>query len=170
LISFFFINRFISNDTISLLVKFEVHESIIDAPPIINNPFDKLVNSPRFSDIKFRVVDYKSREKLFYAHKGILASSSSVFEAMLTNGMKETFEDEIQLCQTNHSAFLSLLTFIYTFKVNITSLCDAENLLALADRFAVVPVREECLRYFRLELNYDNVWGIWAIAGKLSLL
>ncbi|CAB4404046.1 unnamed protein product [Rhizophagus irregularis] len=161
-------DRFISNDTISLLVKFEIHESIIDAQPIINNPFDKLVNSPRFSDIKFRVIDSKSREKLFYAHKGILASSSSVFEAMLTNGMKETFEDEIQLCQTNHSAFLSLLKFIYTFKVNITSLCDAENLLALADRFAIVPVREECLRYFRLELNYDNVWGIWAIAEKYS--
>ncbi|POG76628.1 hypothetical protein GLOIN_2v1474472 [Rhizophagus irregularis DAOM 181602=DAOM 197198] len=139
-----------------------------NAQPIINNPFDKLVNSPRFSDIKFRVIDSKSREKLFYAHKGILASSSSVFEAMLTNGMKETFEDEIQLCQTNHSAFLSLLKFIYTFKVNITSLCDAENLLALADRFAIVPVREECLRYFRLELNYDNVWGIWAIAEKYS--
>ena len=89
---------------------------------------------------------------------------------MLTNGMKETFEDEIQLCQTDHSAFLSLLTFIYTFNVNITSLCDAENLLALADRFAIVPVREECLRYFRLELNFDNVWGIWAIAGKLKFI
>jgi hypothetical protein len=107
---------------------------------------------------------------LFYAHKGILASSSSVFEAMLTNGMKETFEDEIQLCQTNHSAFLSLLTFIYTFEVNIASLCDAENLLALADRFAISHVRDECLRYFRLELNADNVWGIWAIAGKIVCL
>jgi len=29
-------------------------------------------------------------------------------------------------------------------------------------------VREECLRYFRLELNVDNVWGIWAIAEKYS--
>jgi hypothetical protein len=101
-----------------------------------------------------------------------LASSSSVFEAMLTNGMKETFEDEIQLSQTNHSAFLSLLTFIYTSNVKITSLCEAESLLELADRFAILPVREECLRYFRLELNLeniDNVWGIWAIAGKLFI-
>ncbi len=87
---------------------------------------------------------------------------------MLTNGIKESSEDEIELCQANHSAFLSLLTFIYTFNVNITSLCDAEELLALADRFEIIPVREECLRYFRLELNVDNVWGIWAIAGKLS--
>ncbi|CAI2180567.1 19675_t:CDS:2 [Funneliformis geosporum] len=94
-----------------------------------------------------------SREKLFYAHKGILASSSPVFESMLTN---EKEEDKIKLCQTNHSAFLALLTFIYTFNVNITSLYDAENLLVLADKFEIFPVREECLRYFRLELNVDN--------------
>ncbi|CAG8736350.1 17970_t:CDS:2 [Gigaspora rosea] len=157
-----------SNDTVSLCVKFEIQESIIDALPEAVNPFDKLVNSPKFSDIAFRVTDDSGREKLFYAHKGILASSSKVFEAMLTNGMKETFEDEIPLDQTNHSAFLSLLTSIYTFKVNITSLSNAENLLALADKFEIMPVREECLRYFRLEMNTDNVWGIWAIAEKFS--
>ncbi|CAI2194980.1 2775_t:CDS:2, partial [Funneliformis geosporum] len=106
-----------------------------------------------------------SREKLFYAHKGILASSSPVFESMLTN---EKEEDKIKLCQTNHSAFLALLTFIYTFNVNITSLYDAENLLVLADKFEIFPVREECLRYFRLELNVDNVWGIWAIAANVN--
>ncbi|CAI2161432.1 7634_t:CDS:2 [Funneliformis geosporum] len=137
-----------------------------NSPPKINNPFDKLVNSPRFSDVTFRVIDDNSREKVFYAHKGILASSSPVFEAMLTNGMKESFEDEIKLCQANHSAFISLLTFIYTFHVNIVSLRNSENLLELADRFEIIHVREECLRYFRLELNVDNVWGIWAIAEK----
>ncbi|CAG8449618.1 1488_t:CDS:2 [Scutellospora calospora] len=157
-----------SNDTVSLCVKFEIQESILDTLPEIINPFNKLVNSPKFSDITFRVTDDSGRDKLFYAHKGILASSSPVFEAMLTNGMKETFEDEIHLCQTNHSAFLALLTFIYTFKVNNTSLSNAENLLALADRFAIVSVREECLRHFRLEMNADNVWGIWAIAEKFS--
>ncbi|CAG8733074.1 2421_t:CDS:2 [Cetraspora pellucida] len=157
-----------SNDTVSLCVKFEIQESIIDALPEIVNPFNKLVNSQKFSDITFRVTDDYGRDKLFYAHKGILASSSPVFEAMLTNGMRETFEDEIHLSQTNHSAFLSLLTFIYTFKVNNMSLGSAENLLALADKFAIIPVREECLRYFRLEMNTDNVWGIWAIAEKFS--
>ncbi|CAG8447170.1 11400_t:CDS:10 [Ambispora gerdemannii] len=161
-------DRFISNDTISLLVKFEVQESIIDAPPTINNPFAKLVDSPQFSDVTFRVIDERAREKSFYAHKGILASASPVFEAMLTNGMKETFEDEIQLCQTNHAAFRALLTFIYTFKFHIGSLIEAEKLLGLADRFGIVPVREECLRYLRLELNDDNVWGIWGLAVKYT--
>ncbi|CAG8775966.1 6533_t:CDS:2, partial [Dentiscutata erythropus] len=142
-------DRFISNDTVSLCVKFEIQESIIDALPEVVNPLDKLVNSPKFSDITFRVTDDSGREKLFYAHKGILASSSKVFEAMLTNGMKETYEDEIPLYQTNHSAFLSLLTSIYTLKVNITSLSDSENLLALADKFEIMPVREGCLRYFQ---------------------
>ncbi|CAG8447557.1 13961_t:CDS:2 [Funneliformis mosseae] len=155
-----------SNDTVSLCVKFEIQESIVDSPPKISNTFDKLVNSPRFSDVTFRVIDDNFREKVFYAHKGILATSSPVFEAMLTNGMKESFEDEIKLCQANHSAFLSLLTFIYTSHVNIVSLRNAENLLELADRFEIIYVREECLRYFRLELNVDNVWGIWAISEK----
>ncbi|CAG8442747.1 3540_t:CDS:2 [Funneliformis caledonium] len=116
-----------------------------NSPPKISNPFDKLVNSPRFSDVTFCVLDDNSREKLFYAHKGILASSSPVFESMLTNGKEK---DTIKLCQTNHSAFLALLTFIYTFNVNITSLCDAEDLLALADKFEIFPVREECLQKY----------------------
>ena len=38
------VNRFISNDTVSLWVSFEIQESIIDAPPKIPNPFNKLVN------------------------------------------------------------------------------------------------------------------------------
>ena len=42
---------------------------------------------------------------------------------------------------------------------------DAEQLLALAERFEIVPVRDECLRYLRLELNLDNVWGVWELAG-----
>ncbi|CAJ0648996.1 16449_t:CDS:10 [Entrophospora sp. SA101] len=159
-------DRFISNDTISLCVKFEIQDSIVDSPPLISNSFDQLVNSPEFSDITFHVHDEFSREKLFYAHKIILASSSPVFNAMLTNGMKETFENEIELHQINHSAFLTLLNIIYKSKFKINSSCEAEHLLALADRFAIVPVREECLRYFRLELNFDNVWGIWAIAEK----
>ncbi|CAG8591580.1 11761_t:CDS:2, partial [Diversispora eburnea] len=168
LISLDEMDRFISNNTVSLCVKFEIQESIIDGPPEIPNPFNKLVNSSKFSDIKFQVIDEYGRDKIYYGHKGILASSSPVFEAMLTNGMKETFEDKIQIYQVNHNAFLTLLTFIYTFKIIIKSLCEAENLLSLSDRFDIVPVRKECLRYFRMEINVDNVWGIWAIAEKYS--
>nr|CAG8518603.1 4355_t:CDS:10 [Entrophospora candida]CAG8531139.1 3682_t:CDS:10 [Entrophospora candida] len=142
--------------------------SIIDMPPQISNSFNQFINSSEFSDITFHVYDEFSREKLFYAHKVILANSSPVFNAMLTNGMKETFEDKIKLHQTNHSAFLTLLNIIYTSKFKINSSYEAEHLLVLADRFAIAPVREECLRYFRLELNLDNVWGIWAIAEKYS--
>ena len=146
-------------------MNFEIQESIIDAPPKISNPFDRLINSPQFSDVTFRVIDEYECEKLFYVHKGILACSSPVFTAMLTNGMKETYEREIRLCQINHDAFASLLRFIYTFEINIQSMTDAEQLLALAERFEVVPVRDECLRYLRLELNLDNVWGVWELAG-----
>ncbi|CAG8517404.1 8590_t:CDS:2 [Paraglomus occultum] len=162
------IDRFVANDTISLCVNFEIQESVIDAPPKVNNPFDRLINSPQFSDVTFRVIDECECEKLFYAHKGILACSSPVFTAMLTNGMKETYEREIRLCQINHDAFASLLRFIYTFEINIQSMADAEQLLALAERFEVVPVRDECLRYLRLELNLDNVWGVWELAEKYS--
>jgi hypothetical protein len=160
-----FLNRFVAKDTVSLCVNFEIQESVIDAPPVINNPFDRLINTSQFSDVTFRAIDEYEREKIFYAHKGILACSSPVFAAMLTNGMKETYEREIILRQINHDAFSSLLRFIYTFDIKIRSMNDAERLLALAERFEIVPVRDDCLRHLRLELNLENVWGVWELAG-----
>ncbi|RUS21069.1 hypothetical protein BC938DRAFT_475470 [Jimgerdemannia flammicorona] len=181
---------YIDKNTVSLCVRFEVLEVHADLPePTIgpdpaSHPFARLVNNPMFSDITFRVVEDPSSptspspntattlspsETIVHAHKSILAASSSWFEALFTNGMRETYESEITLESVDHVVFLQLLRYCYTLQIpQIRSRREAERLLALADRFEVIPVREECLRFLRIELALNNVWSTWATADKYT--
>ncbi|RUS13073.1 hypothetical protein BC937DRAFT_86390 [Endogone sp. FLAS-F59071] len=187
---------YIDKNTVSLCVSVEILEVQSDLPePVFgpdpaSHPFARLVNNPMFSDVTFRLIEDKEpsspstptsmshsnsslptpdKERVFYAHKSILAASSPWFEALFSNGMRETYENEITLEGVEHAGFLQLLRYCYTLQYpQVRSRRDAERLLALADRFEILPVREECFRYLRVELGMSNVWGTWAVADKYT--
>lgn len=184
---------YIDKNTVSLCVSIEILEVQSDLPePVFgsdpaSHPFARLVNNPMFSDVTFRLIEDKEpsspgtptstspslptsdKERVFYAHKSILAAASPWFEALFSNGMRETYENEITLEGVEHAGFLQLLRYCYTLQYpQFRSRRDAERLLALADRFEILPVREECFRYLRVELGMSNVWGTWAVADKYT--
>ncbi|XP_065322235.1 BTB/POZ domain-containing protein 9-like isoform X3 [Gordionus sp. m RMFG-2023] len=71
-----------------------------------------------YSDVVF-IVDGKR----FHAHKFILASKSEYFRALLYGGMKKSLPDcnELELKDAPNQAFKTLLKYIYTGKMNLTS-------------------------------------------------
>lgn len=139
-------------------------------PPVAapgRSPFANYFDSPEFSDIHFRVQDCDSKERLFRGHKNILAAMSPWFRGLFSSGMRESFENVIDVQGVSAEIFSRLLQYCYTFNVNIHSVQDAQDLLEAADQFQMVTVREEALRYMRQEINETNVWNIWSWAGKV---
>ncbi|RGB37166.1 hypothetical protein C1646_666379 [Rhizophagus diaphanus] len=72
-----------------------------------------LVNNPKYSDI----VILCENEKKLYGCRAILASRSEVFDSLLYNGMKETYENQISFPKINSVGMEIILEYIYTGSV-----------------------------------------------------
>ncbi|CAB5356718.1 unnamed protein product [Rhizophagus irregularis] len=69
-----------------------------------------LINNPKYSDIEILCED----EKKLHACRAILAARSEVFDKLLYNGMKETYENQISFPKINSAGMEIILEYIYT--------------------------------------------------------
>src|ERR1051325_6944288 len=69
-----------------------------------------LINNPRYSDIEILCED----EKKLFGCREILAARSEVFDRLLYNGMKETYEQQISFPEINYSGMEVILEYAYT--------------------------------------------------------
>src|ERR1044071_8140714 len=69
-----------------------------------------LINNPKYSDIELLC---RNEEKL-YGCRAILAARSEVFDRLLYNGMKESFEKRISFPKINSSGMEIILEYTYT--------------------------------------------------------
>ncbi|EXX69013.1 uncharacterized protein OCT59_001016 [Rhizophagus irregularis] len=77
-----------------------------------------LINNPKYSDIEILCED----EKKLHACRAILAARSEVFDKLLYNGMKETYENQISFPKINSAGMEIILEYIYTGSVKKESL------------------------------------------------
>src|ERR1044072_35110 len=77
-----------------------------------------LVNNPKYSDIEILCED----EKKLYGCRAILAARSEVFDRLLYNGMKESYEKQISFPKIKTSGMEIILEYTYTGSVKEESL------------------------------------------------
>src|SRR3954453_7847341 len=77
-----------------------------------------LLNNPKYSDIEILCGD----ERKLYGCKAILAARSVVFNSLLYNGMKETYESQIFFPGINSDEMEIILEYVYTGSVKEVSL------------------------------------------------
>src|SRR4051794_18340168 len=75
-----------------------------------------LINNPKYSDIEILCGDGKK----LYGCRAILAARSEVFDSLLYNGMKESYENQISFPKINSSVMELLLEYIYTGSITLT--------------------------------------------------
>ncbi|CAG8578578.1 uncharacterized protein OCT59_001003 [Rhizophagus irregularis] len=68
-----------------------------------------LINNPKYSDIEILCED----EKKLYACRAILAARSEVFDSLLYNGMKESYENKISFPKINSAGMEIILEYTY---------------------------------------------------------
>ncbi|GES97495.1 hypothetical protein GLOIN_2v1656935 [Rhizophagus clarus] len=122
----------------------------------LEQDFRKMVNNPKYSDIEIICQD----KKKLHGSRAILAARSEMFDKLLYNGMKETYEKEITMPEINSFAMETILEYIYTGKIKEDSL-NKDNTIEVffaADYFNL-PELQKCIVQVvkdTLERNYTD--------------
>src|SRR4051794_19925479 len=117
-----------------------------------------LVNNPKYSDIEIVCQD----EKKLHACRAILAARSEVFNSLLYNGMKESYESQISFPEINTSGMEVILEYVYTgtikegslAKDNIVEAFRAADYLQLPDLQDFIIKTVETMKNYSPELLF----------------
>src|SRR3954469_22389928 len=77
-----------------------------------------LINNPKYSDIEILCGD----EEKLYGCRAILAARSEVFDGLLYNGMKESYEKKITFPKINSNGMEIIFEYAYTGSIKEGSL------------------------------------------------
>ena len=101
------------NGTLTILVELNsVKDKPKDAIMCLADDLEKLTCNEDFSDVEIHCKDIRLK-----AHKAILASRSSVFQAMFTNPCKESQTGSVTINNMEPEVLQDLINFIYSCKV-----------------------------------------------------
>jgi hypothetical protein len=113
-----------------------------------------LINNQKYSDIEILCED----EKKLYGCRAILAARSEVFDRLLYNGMKESYEKQISLPTINSSIMEIVLEYAYTGSIKEESLTKDNIVEAVhaADYFQLPGLQDYIMKTVKdtLVMNY----------------
>lgn len=122
--------------------------------------------------------DLRSREQLcdviicvgmkkIATHRLVLASFSSYFQAMFTNGLVESFERTVTLQDVDSQAVESLIDFAYTGKLDINT-DNVQALMYACSLFQLSNLQQACSDFLQRQLHPSNCLGIRSFADVHS--
>ena len=96
-------------------------------------------------------------EKTFQCHKIVLSCQSDVFKAMFKSGTKmvESESGEVKIKDVKVETLETMIYFIYHDKVMDEKMINSD-LLILADRYNVRPLKASCVEYLAQNLSLEN--------------
>src|SRR4051794_37478244 len=131
-----------------------------------------LINNPKYSDVEILCED----EMKLYACRAILAARSEVFDRLLYNGMKETYENQISFPELNSAGMEIVLEYTYTGTVEKESLTKDNIIEAFyAANYFQLPCLQDIITKqvkTNLEENYEDNYSpelLSKIAETMSL-
>lgn len=136
----------------------KLQESLVNS---LSTDFLHLFNNQQLSDIIFVL---KDKQKL-YAHKNILCARSSYFHSLLLIGMKETFQNEIEVNAWDPEVFTAIIRFIYSDQVLFgpeTQVDRVWSLYMAARYYQLDRLLRLCEQFLISErLSIDTVCLLW---------
>lgn len=128
------------------------------------NNLNELRLDKRFCDVELIVGD-----KIFHAHRAVLASSSPYFHAMFAGNLCEKNQHQIEIHNVQSYIFEILLNFIYSGQVKRINQNNVQDLMVAADMLELNEVVSECTRFLCKELHALNAIGIYRFANDHNL-
>lgn len=118
-------------------------------------------------DVTLRV-RYKDLEEVdFVAHKVVLASSSPVFRAMFTNGLKECGMELVPIEGIHPRVMDRLIEFAYTASISVGEKCVI-HVMNGAVMYQIDSVVKACCDFLVQQLDPSNAIGIANFAEQIG--
>lgn len=100
----------------------------------------------------------------FSCHRAVLAACSRYFEAMFSNGLRESLDSDVNFRDSIHPEVLELLLdFAYTSRV-IISEENAESLLEASDMLQFHDVRDAAAEFLEKNISPSNCLGMMLLS------
>jgi hypothetical protein len=127
-----------------------------------------LINNPKYSDIEILCGD----EKKLYGCRAILAARSEVFNSLLYNGMKESYENQVSFPDINSSGMEIILEYIYTGSVNEKSLTKDNIIEAfyVADYFQLSDLQDFIMKTFKRNKDYTKNYSPELLSKVVNIM
>ena len=140
-----------------------VWKEVIPQETSINKKLKLMYDEQLFTDVQIKVGG-----KTFKAHRGVLASHSSVFRRMFEVNMRERRERVVEISDVQPAVMSELLAFFYTGSApNMKTL--AKYLLLAADKYNVPDLVSQCDRELKTNLTPSNAAEVLLLASTLQL-
>ena len=146
-------------------LKTELEETLKDTSNLLENMRRLLNNERFFPDVTFIV-----EGQPLYAHRAILAAQCDQFHAMFMSGMKESRETEIKIPNWTHSAFRSMLEFLYTGSVADFNPEIAVDLMGLADQYTLAALKSLCENVLIHHVDAENCCMLFRCSHRYSAM
>uniref|UniRef100_UPI00358FAF81 kelch repeat and BTB domain-containing protein 8 isoform X2 n=1 Tax=Myxine glutinosa TaxID=7769 RepID=UPI00358FAF81 len=118
-----------------------------------------MLDAQLLTDIAVRV----ETGRIFLCHRNVLASISPYFKSMFTNGLRESCQQEVQLCGVEEEAMQLVLDFAYTSRAELTT----ENVQAVftaASLFQVEQLLAQAAHFMAAHIDPQNAVGVFVFA------
>ena len=130
-----------------------------------NRLLHDLFDRKKLSDVTFHIDDKKIQ-----AHKLILSTRSSVFEAMFSHDTKEKLTNRVEVVDVDAGVFEEVLRLIYTNEVDSTLLKDRTiELMVAADKYMLDDLKILCRQQVLDSLSIENVLDYFVSVQRYSI-
>lgn len=129
----------------------------------------RLLKNQMLCDVQFHL----KNKKTIGAHVAILSSASPVFAAMFQSSFQEAQTRIVKIDDLEIDIFTSLLTYLYTGEfLGPESEEMGRSLYAVADKYAIESLKQECVENMISQLNIDNAIDklIWSHLNTVPTL
>ena len=99
------------------------------------------------------------QDQEFPCHRNVLAATSPYFRAMFTTDLNESKQDKINILEVDANSVQQVVEYAYTGRIEITK-NNAQNLLAVASLFQIIPIHNACAKFMETQLDISNCIGI----------
>jgi hypothetical protein len=115
-----------------------------------------------FNNISYHDIQITIDNNIFYANKVILAASSQFFYDLLTQNVKESMENKIEIEDLSVSEFLFVLLSFYCDNI-VFNLDIMLNLLKSYDMFQVdLIIKDKLVSEIQKRITIDNVTKVYS--------
>lgn len=141
---------------------FTVYDLSFEVPPSsLVSDLRAMINNSSLSDVTFIV-----EGQPVCAHK-LMLMRCPYFEALFLCKMRESRMTEIPISQVSYSVFISILEYLYTDQVKMST-SNAMDIFVAADLFCIPRLKTMCEKHMLQSITVDNAAAIFHAADMHS--